>query len=93
MSSFFVIYYLNIDDKQGTWPVSKPDNGDTQKSTDDNASKRKNRLRKVPSRVQFFIESNLSEQMNRTVNRQHLEDSPTESFVSEYSGSDLRMHR
>jgi hypothetical protein len=49
-------------------------------------SPRKRILKKEKSRVQFFIEND-SEQ---SVNRSRMEDSPTESWKSEYSGTDLR---
>lgn len=47
-------------------------------------------LRREKSRVQFFIEND-PPTANRPNDRQRLEDSPTESWKSEYSGTDLRQ--
>jgi hypothetical protein len=47
-------------------------------------------LRREKSRVQFFIEND-PPTANRPNDRQRMEDSPTESWKSEYSGTDLRQ--
>ena len=47
-------------------------------------------LKREKSRVQFFIEND-PPTANRPNDRQRMEDSPTESWKSEYSGTDLRQ--
>lgn len=51
---------------------------------------KKKLLKREKSRVQFFIEND-PPTANRPNDRQRLEDSPTESWKSEYSGTDLRQ--
>jgi len=45
-------------------------------------------LKRTPSRVQFFVEKNLTSNHVQRGFRQ--EDSPSDSWKSEYSGTDLR---
>lgn len=51
-------------------------------------STKKKVLKREKSRVQFFIESDPTS--TRTADRHRMEDSPSESWKSEYSGTDLR---
>lgn len=52
-------------------------------------STKKKPLKREKSRVQFFLESGPTAN-NRTGDRHRMEDSPSESWKSEYSGTDLR---
>ncbi len=57
---------------------------------------KKKPLKREKSRVQFFIENDPSRDANSHANRgtdhHRLEDSPSESWKSEYSGTDLRKN-